>query len=79
MNITFSADRKLIENARAKAQAQGQTLNEMIRQYMMRLTGEMDAKQAAEEFATIARDHAGRSDPGFVFDRRAIHSRGGRS
>jgi hypothetical protein len=48
----------------------------MIRQYMMRLTGEMDAKQAAEEFAAIARDHAGRSDPGFVFDRDAIHERG---
>jgi hypothetical protein len=76
MNITFSADRKLIENARAKAQAQGQTLNDLIRQYMMRLTGEMDAKQAAEEFAAIARDHAGRSDPGFVFDRDAIHERG---
>ena len=79
MNITFSADEKLIEKARAAAQAQGHTLNDAIRQFMTRLAGLSGPNDAADAFADLARNHAGRSQPGFTFDRRAIHSRGGQS
>jgi hypothetical protein len=38
------------------------------------LTGQLDPQQAADEFAQLARDRSGRSEDGFVFDRRAIHA-----
>lgn len=76
MNITLSADEKTIARARAYAQAQGRTLNDLIRDYMAQLAGEVDHATAAQEFAELARNHAGRSDPEWRFDRIAAHARG---
>lgn len=78
MNITLSAEEKLIERARARAQAQGQTLNELIRQFMVRLTGEREGEELARQFEELARQRAGRSKAGFVFNRDEAHERGGR-
>jgi hypothetical protein len=39
----------------------------------------IEGPQAAEEFARLARENAGRSEPGFRFDREAAHSRGDRA
>jgi len=76
MNITLSADKNLIARARAYAQAQGTTLNQLVRDYLERITGELSPEEAAEEFVKLTRTHPGRSDPGFRFDRNAIHQRG---
>jgi hypothetical protein len=38
----------------------------------------IEGPQAAEEFARLAREHAGRSDADFRFDREAVHKRGER-
>jgi hypothetical protein len=76
MNITLSADEKLIARARKYAEAHDTTLNQLIRDYMERITGGLDPEQAAREFVEIARTHAGRSEPGFRFDRNAVHQRG---
>lgn len=76
VNITLSAEEDLVAKARAYAQARDTTVNQLIRDYLGRLTGQIDPQQAAEEFAELARDRGGRSDEGFVFDRRAAHVRG---
>ncbi len=76
VNITLSAEEKLVANARAYAQARNTTVNQLIRDYLGRLTGQIDPRRAAEEFAELARDRGGRSDEGFVFDRRDVHVRG---
>jgi hypothetical protein len=76
MNITFSADEKLIEKARRVAQANGQTLNDLIRQFMQRIAGDLSSQQVADEFVRLATEHAGCSEGGFVFDRKAAHARG---
>jgi hypothetical protein len=75
VNITLSAEDDLVAKARAYARTRNTTLNQLIRDYLRRLTGQINPKQAAEEFAELARKCAGRSDEGFVFDRRDAHVR----
>ena len=75
MNITLSADEKLIARAREYAQANDTTLNQMLRDYMDRVTGQVDRAEAAARFQEIARTHAGRSSRGYRFNRNSIHSR----
>ena len=77
VNLTLTADEQLVAKARVYAQARNTTLNQLIRDYLTRLTGPLDPQQAAAEFAELARSHAGRSDEGYVFDRRAAHARKG--
>ena len=76
MNITLSADEKLVAKAREYAQAHNTTLNQLIRDYLERITGHLDPEQAAEGFIKLARMCPGCSDPGYVFDREALHRRG---
>jgi plasmid replication initiation protein len=75
-NITLSADERLIANARLYAQAQGTTLNELIRGYLAQLAAPLDRRAAAAEFARLARAEAGRSPAGWRFDREEAHRRG---
>ncbi len=75
VNLTLSADADLIAKARAYAQSRNTTVNQLIRDYLDRLTGRLDPQQAAEEFAELAHNHGGCSDEGFVFDRRDAHVR----
>ena len=75
VNITLSADEDLIAKARAYAQARNTTLNQLVRDYLRRVTGQIDPQRAADEFAELARSRPGHSDPGFVFDRDAVHVR----
>jgi hypothetical protein len=76
VNITVSAEDDLVAKARAYAQTRNTTVNQLIRDYLGRLTGQIDPHQAAEEFAELARSRGGRSEDGFVFDRRDVHVRG---
>jgi hypothetical protein len=75
-NVTVSGDEKLIAKARAYAQAHHTTLNQLIRDYLSRITGQRTAAEAAEEFAALARSHAGRSPESWTFDRADVHRRG---
>jgi hypothetical protein len=75
VNITLSAEDDLVAKARAYAQTRNTTVNQLIRDYLGRLTGQMDPQQAAEEFAELAHNRGGRSDEGFAFDRRDAHVR----
>ena len=74
-NITLTADEALLAKARAYAHARKTTLNQLIRNHLARLTGQLDPQRAAEEFARLAPSRPGRSDEDFVFDRRALHVR----
>lgn len=73
VNITLSAENDLVAKARAYAQTRNTTVNQLIRDYLGRLTGQMDPQKAADEFAELAINRGGRSDEGYVFDRRDTH------
>lgn len=76
MNITLSADEKLVKKAREYARKHGTTLNQMIRDYMEKVTGQLSPEEAAAEFRRIAMEHPGNPDPDWKFDRQEIHRRG---
>jgi len=75
MNITLSAKPEVIARSRAYAKAHGTTLNQMVRDYLGRVTATETGVEAAQEFANLARRSAGQSPVGFKFDRDAIHER----
>ncbi len=75
MNITLSADEKLIKRSRQFAAEHGTTLNDMIRNYMKKIAHLSDIERDAEEFAQLAKRQAGQSPDDFVFDREKIHKR----
>jgi hypothetical protein len=76
MNITLSADERIIKKARAAAQARGKSLNQLIREYLAELAGELSRDEAVEKFLAAFGNVTGRSDPGWKFDRNEIHERG---
>jgi hypothetical protein len=75
MNITLSADKELIKKSREYARAHHTSLNQLIRDYLRRVTGANDAEKAADEFLSLANSMAGHSDSGFKFSRDAIYDR----
>lgn len=75
MNITLSADAKLIKKSREYARAHDTSLNQLVRDYLARLSGGYEAEEMADEFVRLASKMAGRSERGFKFDRDAIHDR----
>ena len=74
MNLTLSADEKLVEKARSYAAAHGTSLNQMIRDYLERVVGEVTLDEAAQQFAAIAREHAGNSGGGRSVRREEIYA-----
>jgi hypothetical protein len=75
MNITLSADKKLIDKSRAYAKKHNTTLNNLVRQYLARIVNDSESRQAADEFAQIAKNHAGKSDNNYRFNRGDIYNR----
>lgn len=74
MNITLSVDEKTAERARKVAQAMGKSLNQLIREYMERLTRGSDARDAMEEFRRLSTE-SGSHSRGWRFDRESLHER----
>jgi hypothetical protein len=62
MNITLSADEKLIINARQYANKHNTTLNALIRDYLKKLINNPHLKYSAEEFEMIALNYGGVSN-----------------
>jgi len=75
MNITLSADETLIKKSRDYARAHHTSLNQLVRNYLVRLTGGNDAQQAADEFVRLASSMPGRSDEEYIFSRDAVYDR----
>jgi hypothetical protein len=75
LNITLSADTELINKGREYAKAHNTSLNQLVRDYLLRLTGGGDAEKAAKEFVRIASTMPGKSDNGYKFSRDVIYDR----
>jgi hypothetical protein len=75
-NLTFSADEYLVDQAQAYALAHGTTLNQLFQEYLQQIARGMNASDAAEEFARLARVHPVQSEKGWRFNREEIHRRG---
>jgi hypothetical protein len=73
MNITLSADEKVITAARNWATAHGTSVNALIRGFLASLENSGDAGSAAEQFAKNARESAGHSAPETDLSRRGIY------
>ena len=73
MNITLSADQKLIEQARLYAEKQNTSLNNLIRTYLQEIGSENNRGARADEFSRLAKQFSGRSPEGFKFDRDDIY------
>jgi hypothetical protein len=76
MNITLSASKELIEKSREFARKRNTTLNNLIRNFLISIGGEDDRDRIAEEFAELARNHAGKSAKDFKFNRDSVYDRG---
>ncbi|MCK5674604.1 MAG: hypothetical protein KAH95_14585 [Spirochaetales bacterium] len=76
MNITLSADKNLIDNSRLYAEKHNTTLNNLVREYLKRITNESEGKSIADEFMNLAKNNGGKSSKDFKFIRDNIYDRG---
>lgn len=74
MNITLAIDEQLVRRARSIAQAQGKSLNQIIRDQLERLTAQDDADAWIADLERLSRQSRGRSR-GWRFNREEIHER----
>jgi hypothetical protein len=72
MNVTLSIDEQLVERARKRADALGKSLNQLIRDYLQKLTGGDDPERSIEEFQRLSGKGHSR---GWRFNRDEIHER----
>ncbi len=75
MNISLSADEKLIKKAREYAKRHNSSLNNLVRSYLEQITNEIDGEEAAREFETLCTENAGESDRGYRFNRAEEYTR----
>jgi len=53
MNLTLSADEKIIQRAREKARRQGKSLNQAIREYLQLLSANENSEDSLEELFVL--------------------------
>ena len=72
MNVTLSVDEQLVARARERADALGKSLNQLIRDHLLKLAGGDDPERSIEEFKHLSgRGHS----RGWRFNRDEIHER----
>ena len=74
MDISFSVDERVAEQARAAAQAMGKSLDQVVREYLERLAGDEGRAKLAEAFVRSALETPGRLN-GWKFNRDEINER----
>ncbi|GAB6088485.1 DUF6364 family protein [Spirochaeta dissipatitropha] len=79
MNITLSADERLISKSREYARRHNTSLNQLIRDYLQQITNTTDLHSAAQEFEKLCFEQAGKSPDQYRFSREAEYQRGSRS
>jgi len=77
MNITLSADEKLIEKSREYARRHYTSLNNLIREYLKKLSDSTldDNLSAGESFTAMTQMYAGESSPDYHFNRDDLYDR----
>jgi hypothetical protein len=72
VNLTLSVDEQLVERARKRAESLGKSLNQLIRDYLLKLAGNDDPERSMQEFRQLsAKGHA----RGWRFKRGELHER----
>ena len=61
MNITFTADERLVERASEVARRQGVSLNQLIRQYLESLAAEVPGEEVATMLLALMQEQGGHS------------------
>ena len=74
VNLTLSIDERLVRRARRRAEAMGKSLNQLVREYLERLSGNDDAERDVEELRRLSAESRGRSHS-WRFDRDQLHER----
>jgi len=54
---------------------QNTTLNNLVREYLRKITGRIDIDNAADEFENIALEHGGKSPKEYKFNREELYER----
>ncbi|MBI2298219.1 MAG: hypothetical protein HYU66_04580 [Armatimonadetes bacterium] len=72
MEITLTLDEELVERARTCAERRQTTLDHMVAELLRREGERLDAIEAWVQYT---REHAGRSEPGWRFNREEIYDR----
>ena len=76
MNITLSADEKVVERVREIARRKGTTLNDLIREKLNEIARQKDPEELAREFRAAFERSAARSPDGWTFNREEVYDRG---
>ena len=74
MNITFSAEERIVDEARSWAASHGTSLNALVRDFLEGLGSDAGREAAAEQFARNAKTGAGRSEGGTKFTRDGTYA-----
>ena len=74
MNLTLSLDTKVVAEARKSAAAMGLSLNQAVRNYLVRLAGLHSPEEEIAEVKRLSEMAAG-DRAGWTFDREEIHRR----
>jgi hypothetical protein len=72
VNVTLSVSSKIIEKARRRVEAMGTSVNQLVREYLEQIAGEVDAEADAKEFQRLSLDSQGNSH-GWRFNRDMLH------
>jgi hypothetical protein len=72
VKLTLSVDEQLVERIRKRAESLSKTLNQLIRNYLLKSAGNDDPERSIQEFRQLsAKGHA----QGWRFKRDELHER----
>lgn len=74
MNVTLSIDEKLLARARELAHERGTSVNQLIRDYLERLTGGSGPADVMEQLEQLWSEQSGRSG-GWKWNREELYDR----
>ncbi|MFN2382795.1 MAG: DUF6364 family protein [Gemmatimonadota bacterium] len=73
-NLTLSVEDQVLQRARTVARSLGKSVNQLVREYLERLTSQDDARRDVEELERLS-EQAGGHSRGWKFNRDELHDR----